>query len=137
MSVSSVKAALNTKLRGDATLTGYLNAGTASVYQNLAAQGDDAPYVIFQKQAGTPDYTFTGKAFDNDLYMVKAVTQGHSPALAGTIADRIDAVLTDGSLTISGGTHYYLRREADIDYTETGDGVTYHHIGASYRVWSS
>lgn len=137
MSVA-VKKAIFDKLTGDATLTGYLNAGTASVFNGLAPQESNAPYVSFHKQAGTPAYTLSARAWDNEIYTVKAITQGPSMASGGTIADRISAVLTDQALTIAGATHLYLRRESDIEYQETAaDGVIFNHVGATYRVWSA
>ena len=56
---------------------------------------------------------------------------------ADTIAARVDWLLTNGTLSISGATGgdaLYLRRESDVEYAETSDGEVYYHAGALYRL---
>lgn len=135
--MNAVDQALYTALSGATALTALLAGGTAdpSVFQFLAPEGQDPPYVVYFKQAGTPRHTFRGVAFENQLYTIKAVTLGPSAAAAGTIAAAIDAALVDQALTVSGYAHMYLRRDSDIDYPETDPGgQRYHHRGALYRV---
>lgn len=133
-----VKTGLIAALRADATLTGLLGSGTASIHHSVAPQGSSFPCVTYQKVPGTqPAYTMGGRAWENELYNVKAVTQGHSAPTAGSIAERIDTVLTDNPVSVSGGTCFYLRLESYIEYPEVTDGKTYQHIGGSYRVWST
>jgi hypothetical protein len=131
--INALKTALTSRLAGDASLTS-LQGGTA-VYDTQAPQGADAPFVIFQKVSAVPSYTMGQRAFDNTVVMVKSVTRGGSKALGGSVAERIDALLDDLPLTISGATNLYLRRQQDIDYQETDKGVPIHHIGATYSVW--
>ena len=51
------------------------------------------------------------------------------------IASRLNALLTDGALSISGKTQLYLRRESDLpSYSETVDGQRYIHAGALFRL---
>lgn len=138
MSVNQVKAGLVSALKADTTLTGLLADGTAGVYPMPAPQGASLPYVTYQRVPGTgPSYTLGGKAWDNDLFNVKAVTEGNSPLVAGSVAARIETVLSDNPVSVSGGSCLYLRLETTIEYPEVSDGKTYHHIGGAYRLWST
>lgn len=137
MSVA-VRRALYGKMSGDTTLTGYLatppTGYSKSIFYEVAPSGADFPYVIFQKQAGTPRYSFAANAYDNEVWTIKGVHEGGSADTADNIASRLDALLTDGALSISGKTQLYLRRESDVDYAEVRDGVTYRHAGAMFRL---
>jgi hypothetical protein len=130
--VNAVKRGLRAKLAGDSGITTAL--GGTAIYESLAPQGTDPPYVIYNKQSGVPKYTLGGSAFENQLYMVKVVTEAPSMAGAGSIAERINGVLTDGALTMTGRTQLYLRRENDVEYVETDSGKRFNHSGALYRV---
>lgn len=128
-----VRRALYSKLTGDTTLTALLSASTA-IYHAVAPDTADYPFVIFNKQSGVPRYTFAAKAFDNELWLVKGVDRNSTANAADDIASRLDALLTDGALTISGETQMSLRRESDVEYTETEGDQTYRHAGALYRL---
>lgn len=132
--MNSVKRGIVAKLRGDAALTAALSGGTASIYEARATQGADPPYVVYNKQAGAPRYTMGGSAWESQVYLVKVVTKENSTAQAGSIAERINGVLTDGALTMTGRTQLYLRRESDVEYPEVTDGIRFNHSGALYRV---
>lgn len=133
----AVKVGIVTKLRGDSTLTGYLTAGTASIYNGIGAQDSAAAKVTIHKQAGTPTYTLASKAWDDEIYTVKAVTKSPSMSTAGTIADRIEAVLVDQAITLSAGSAIYLRKVSDIEYQESAEGgIVFSHVGAQYAVRS-
>jgi hypothetical protein len=132
--MNAVEAGLYTKLTGDATLTALLSGGTASVFYGVAPDGADPPYLVFNEQTDTPDYTFTQKARDNLLYQVKGITSGPSAKTAGSIAERIESVLTDTALTVSGKTLLYLRKESGVHYPEVDQGRVFHHRGGLYRI---
>lgn len=133
---NQVKAAIYTKLAADSTLTALLS-GTAAIYHRVAPQGADAPYIVFNQQAGTPSYTMGQRAWDELLYQVKGVTQDSSSVVAGSIADRIDTVLTDQPLSVTGGSAFYVRRSSDVDYAEVDRGEVYNHEGGLYRLYVS
>lgn len=135
--MNALDVAIYNKLTGSTALTALTAGGTASpsIYQWIAPEGQDPPYVVYNKQASTPQHTLSGVAYENAIYTVKGVTLGPSAAAAGTIASTIDTVLVNQALTISGHTHLYLRRVSDIDYPEAGPGGhRIHHRGAMYRV---
>jgi hypothetical protein len=135
--VNAVEAALYSKLTGDGTLVGLLAAGTASVHAYRAPENSVSPLVVFSEQADTPGYTFRARAWENLLYLVKGVVEEYSMKTAGQIAERLDALLSDGTLSISGRSLLYLRRETGVRYSEQSDGKTYYHAGGVFRVWTT
>lgn len=139
-----VRRAIYGKLAGDSTLNALLgtppSGTTKSIYFQQAVDNATFPYVIFFQSSGTPVYAFEtitdGKpAFDNEIWTVKAVDRSDSGDGADRAADRINVLLTDGVLSISGRTQLYLRRESDLPgFTEVTDGVRYIHAGALFRL---
>lgn len=135
----SIRRALYGKLSGDTTLNALLGTPapgySKSVYYQQAPQGATFPYVIFNDQAQTPRFAFSAKAYDNDIWLIKGVDRNSSSAdRVDSIKDRLEELLTDGSLSISGGDHLYLRPESSVGYPETADGVLYRHSGWNFRV---
>lgn len=132
---TALGSAIYTTLTGSTALTGLL-AGTTSVYHTMAPQGAQMPYVIFAKQAGSTRRTLgNGKAWDEGVYLVKAVTDEPSALKAGRIASQVDTLLDRVDLTVDGGTALMCHRETDVSYPETtGDGRRINHVGATYRI---
>lgn len=128
-------------MSGDTTLNNLLHSPPAgyskNIFYEVAPQAALPAYVIFNKQSGTPRYSLANLAMDNDIYMVKGVDRSDTADTVDAISSRLDALLTDGTLSISGKTQLYLRRESDIDYSEVVDGVTYRHSGALFRLITS
>lgn len=137
MSVA-VRRAIYGKMSGDTTLTALLatppTGVTKSIYHQVAPEGADLPYVVFFKTAGTPVYAIGARAYDNEVWTIKGVAKTGSADVADGIASRLDALLTDGTISISGRTQLYLRRESDVEYGEVEDGVRYHHSGGLFRL---
>ena len=138
MSVA-VRRALYGRLAGDTTLNNLLSSppeGYAkSIFYQQAPSGAKYPYVIFNKQAGTPFYAWSARAYDNDIWLFKGVDGNRATAdVVDNVSSRLDALLTDGTITISGRRQLYLRRESDIEYPETVDGVLIRHAGSLYRL---
>ncbi len=121
-------------LTGDATLTGLLN-NPESVYYGRGPEGVDPPYVVFQQLSSVPQYVLTKVAFENMIYLVKAVTLGPSSKLGGQIRDRFEELLQDAALSVAGYKTMKLRRESAIDYPESvPGGQEYRHRGSTFRV---
>ena len=134
-----VRRALYGKLAGDTTLNNLLGApapGYAkNIYHQQAPEDAAFPFVILQKQAGTPMEAFGDpSAIDTDVWMVKAVDRDTTADLAESVAARIIALLNDTTLSIAGSNLLYLRRQSDVEYPEVTDGVFYQHIGALFRL---
>ena len=137
MSVA-VRRGIYGKLSGDSTLTAMLGTpapGYAkSIYYGKAPSGAGFPYIIFNKQSRVRDYALSAKTFDRDVWLIKAVDRSDSADVADNIVSRLETLLTDATLSISGKTVSYLRAESDVDYPEVVDGVTYRHAGSLFRL---
>lgn len=128
-----IESALYSTLTGASGLTALLS-GTAAVYNEIAPQGATMPYVVFGKQSNTPRYALASLAYENALYLVKGVTEGHSPAVAGSVDVQIRSALEDQALTVSGYKHMVTRRDSDVSYAEVVDGKVFRHRGALFRI---
>lgn len=137
MSVAT-RRAIYGKLAGDTTLNALLGSPPAgyskSIYYQSAPEGAGFPFVIIQKQAGTPTYALGERALESNVWLVKGVDRSTGADVVDNIASRLDALLTDAALSISGAAQLYLRRESDINYATTEDGVVYRHAGALFRL---
>lgn len=140
MNPTGIRRALYGKLAGDTTLTNLLGTPAAgrnkSIYFGYAPDTAQYPFVVLNKQAGTPTYTHATKpAYETDVWLVKVVDRNTDTDPAEAASARLNALLTDGSLSIAGGdTVMWLRRESDVDYQETAEGVSYVHSGSLYRL---
>lgn len=133
----AVDTALYSLLAADVagTATGTLGQlGATGVYRAVASQGSVEPYIVFNQQTGTDSYTFSSRATRSLLYQVKAVGKGSSALTPAKMAERIDTLLTDHALSLTGWTNIRLRRESDVEYLEVANGQQYHHIGGLFRV---
>lgn len=131
--IGPVKAALWSRLATDGTLTTLL--GGTAVFDGVAPLGTGPPFVVYAWQGGGPEHSLSRHLWDNTLWTVKAVTEGSSTVLAGQVAERIDVLLDDATLSISGATQLYLRRAEDVEYGEISDeGDRFNHVGAVYRL---
>lgn len=137
---TAVRRSLYGKLAGDTTLNALLGAAPTgyahSIFYQEAPEGATFPFLVFSKSSGVPTWAFKADAMDSEVWMVRATDRSTSADAAEAIAARVDALLNDASLSISGRTLLYLRREGDIDFSEVTDGVKYAHSGATYRVIS-
>lgn len=136
MSIQNVlNTAIYSRLSGGTALTSLLSGGTASpsVYFQQAPDGVVQPYVVF----------FIPSEIDLNLisHRMKDIVvrvQGYStsPALAGTIDSRIDALLHDVELSLgTPWTNIWLRRENGYQFVSpTEAGIRYYTSGADYRV---
>lgn len=136
---TAIRRALYGKLAGDTTLNNLLASPASgyskAIYHQEAPQGAAFPFVIFNKQAGTPTEAFQApSALETDIWLVKGVDRSASADTAEAIQARLQALLNDASLSISGATLLYLRRQSDVQYPEVTGGVRYEHAGSLFRL---
>lgn len=136
---TATRRALYGRLAGDTTLNNLLGTPPAgyskSIYYQQAPASARFPFVILNKQAGNPTEAFGAPAaMDTDMWLIKAVDRSSSSDIAESISERIQALLNDATLSVSGTTLTYLRRQSDVDYMETDQGVEYRHAGSIYRL---
>jgi hypothetical protein len=134
-----VRRAIYGKLAGDTTLTNLLGTPATgyskSIYHQQAPEGAHFPYVVFSKSSGVPTEAFGApSALETDVWLIKAIDRATSTDTAEAIQARIQALLNDASLSISGSTLLYLRRQSDVEYPEVRDGVMFAHAGALWRL---
>ena len=110
------------------------NEATGGVFNGIAPQGTEPPFVVFSAMSKTDDYFAYTERGGQAVYMIKAIDRSPWPKSAGDIDTQIDSVMQDASLSITGHTLIECRRESDIYLVEDLDGVTYQHVGGLYRI---
>lgn len=128
--MNELDAAFYGKLNGDATLLTFVSG----VFHRMAPQEQAYPFLIFHQQAGVDWYTLKQRGGRDLVYLVKVVASGMSTLVSGQAMARVDVLLTDQTLTVSGFTAINVRRREDIEYAETDAGVIYQHVGALFVV---
>ena len=129
----NVDAALSAKLLADATLSALMTDG---VWFDTAKQGA-TKFVIVSLLSEEDEPMFQGRAFEDGLYLVKAVALESSGANVKAAAARIDALLDDGTLTISGYQLMRMERVGRVRYTEvdeTNPANRWQHRGGHYAL---
>lgn len=129
-----VRDAIHDHLAADSTLTALLGDGAEGIHHRKAHRGARTPMVIFNRQAGTPTWTFGGIGFESGVWLIKAVSRDNSASTVEDIAARLDLILNDAAITISGQSLLLLRRESDVDYGEQDGADSYQHRGGLYRL---
>lgn len=141
MSVDSalIDAALVTILMGDATLMAMVPDG---IFFDEAAQGAQR-FIIVSLLEEHDEGVFGGRAFEDALYLVKAVALGSSGANVAAAAARIDVLLEDQKIgtgsppSVSGYTWMDTFREARVRLTEVDEidpSIRWQHRGGHYRI---
>lgn len=128
-----VDAAISAKLLADATLTALMTDG---VWFDTAPKGK-TKFVILSLLSEEDEPMFSGRAFEEGLYLVKAVAMETTGANVKAAAARIDALLENGTLTVSGFTLMRINRETRVRYTEVDEidpDIRWQHRGGHYRV---
>ena len=118
------------KLAGDSTLVALLSSGTP-VFQLMAPPDTARPYVQFF-HAGGGNENITPSDLRNMAYGIKAVSD--TLLAAANIDARLDALLHNQSISVTGYTNFWLAREDEVQYSELApDGNPIFHYGAYYR----
>lgn len=130
---SEIDAAVVAKLAGDATLIGVLTDG---VWVDQAPEGS-TKFAIVTLQHETDVYVQPAQsAFEDGLYLVKAVVRATDKADIKVAAARIQALLQDATLSITGYRSVNVQRVERIRYSEVDDvtNVIWQHRGGLYQV---
>lgn len=131
--MNAVKAAIYTRLSEDATLTGYL--GGTDIWDAVAPPGTLHPFLVYTFVGGGPE-NLTPHDMRNLVYRIKCVDAGLDGSLAGLVTERIETLMHDYALPVTGynDAFWCMRETPDIDYRETVAGKTLIHVGGTYRV---
>lgn len=133
---SNVDAAIVAALKADTALAALMTDG---VFVDVGPGGAER-LVIVSLLAHEDVYVFEGGAWEQCTYLVKAVARATSGVDLKAAAARIQAVLQDVPLTITGYSHMLTRRAERIRYTEVADDdrdMRWQHRGGQYEVWVS
>ena len=132
--MANLRVNLDTAVYAVLNVAAVTNEATGGVYNTMAPEGVEPPFVVFQAMSKTDDYFAYSERGGTAMYMVKAITRSVWPKEAGDIDTQIDSVMQDASLSVSGHSLISCRREEDIYLVEDQGGVVYHHIGGLYRI---
>lgn len=146
MSVISekVRAALYAKLNVSSVLTGGTGLARAVYYQH-APDGAQTPYVVFNRVASArvKRATFGNSVLEDDLWDIKAIVEAANSStlgpieLAQDILEDCEAAINE-SLTVTGNTVEYVKREADNPgFRELVNDRYIYHEGFQLRVQTS
>jgi Protein of unknown function (DUF3168) len=129
--VKTLDKAIYTLLSGDATLTSLAPGG---VWRGVAPVSVTGTFVSFTKLDSQDDYTLGMRATSLATYQVKAITPGESAVPAMDAAARIDALLTDATLSLDAGRVLSVRRSQTNELDENDGGERYQHAISQYRI---
>lgn len=127
-----IDAALMARLSGDATLAALVTGG---VHHAQAPQDAVPPYLLFREVSLQDGYTLRQRVWREGLYDIQAVTSGLSVTVIQQAIERVDVLLRDHALAVSGGSTLYLRRVQTTEFSEAIEGVVYQYAVATYRIW--
>lgn len=133
MDSGDIDAALAAKLIADAPLMAIAVDG---VWFDVAPKGK-TKFVIISLLNEDDEPMFNGRAFEDGLYLVKAVAMETTGASVKAAAARIDTVLENGTLTVAGGTLMRMNRVARVRMTEIDEAdadIRWQHRGGHYAV---
>ena len=132
--MANLRVNLDTAIYSVLNVEAVTNEATGGVFNGIAPQGVEPPFVVFQAMSRVDDYfAFTGRG-GAAIYMVKAIDRSIWPKGAGDIDTQIDSVMQDASLSITGHALLMCRRESDIYLAEDQAGVVFQHVGGLYRI---
>ena len=132
--MANLRVNLDTAVYSVLNVAAVTNEATGGVFNGIAPQGTEPPFVVFSAMSKTDDYFAYTERGGQAVYMIKAIDRSPWPKSAGDIDTQIDSVMQDASLSIAGHTLIECRRESDIYLVEDLDGVTYQHVGGLYRI---
>ena len=132
--MANLRVNLDTAIFNVLNVESVTNEATGGVFNGVAPQGTEPPFVVFSAMSKTDDYFAYSERGGQAVYMVKAIDRSPWPKSAGDIDTQIDSVMQDASLSITGHSLISCRREEDIYLVEDLAGVMYQHVGGLYRI---
>lgn len=137
---STIDNALIGTLLADATLMALVPDG---IWKDEAAEGKKRFVIVsLVDETDVAQYGTTGKrrAYEDTVFLIKAVMLSTSGGNISAAAARIDVVLEDAVLTVSGYQTMALHRIKRESFTEVDDvdrSIRWQHRGGQYRVQMS
>ena len=123
-------SAIYSTLSGGTALTTLL--GGTLIYQDHPPDGSARPYVVFNHQAGGPEL-LNSHDIRSNVWYVRGFADTKASAVA--IDAQIDALLDGHTLSVSGYTNFWTKREEDLSIVETQpNNERIYSNGGLYRV---
>ncbi len=133
---SAIDNALIALLGADATLLALCPNG---VYWGESPPGSTRFVIVsFVEEHDEPQ--FGGRAFEDGMYLVKAVMLSTAGGDIRSAAARIDALLDQQTLTVTGYSVTDMRRDSRVRQTEDDEvdaSIRWFHRGGVYKVMAS
>ena len=127
---NALDTAIYGTLTGGTALTALLAGGSASVYNGQPPRSGTMPWCSFSLASGLEDNQ-TPTRSQRFVYLVKGVAA--SLNTAGQIADQIDTLLHDTTLTVTGSANFWTARITTVRYQEVDPaGHVIGHAGGEY-----
>ena len=130
--MNALNTAIYSTLTGDATLVALL-ADATSVYHLQAKDGAPFDFVVYNKMSAIEPNTEAHRII-NAVYQIRAYSDQSAQA-ADAIDARIDALLHNQAVSITGYTRLRLVRTDSIEMTENlPNGLTVWSSGGLYQI---
>jgi hypothetical protein len=133
--IEQTATALVTTLGGDSTLTTTL--GVTGVFYDLAPDEQAYPFIVISLVTAPDHYTMGRRAWTEGHWQIRAFDGDRSARRAARVMARVDALLTDQPLTVTGHTALVVRRTDTLPPVTEIDSATGLHIraeGARYLI---
>lgn len=132
--IAQVGSAIRTVLAADATLSGTY--GVTGVHMDVAPDDATYPFVTFSLVTAPDIYTFGTRAWIDGMWQVRAWDDRPSTARVASIAERVDELLTDVALSVTGHRAIVVRRMETLPTVPEIDrsGLHVRSAGARYQV---
>lgn len=131
---TELRKSIYQKLTTTSTVSSKLATPT-SVFHGQAPPDAAYPFIVFNKQGKSRDRAFAKTtAFENEVWLVKAVDRNSTSNRAESISEAVEAALTNAALTVSGATVEDIYPTGDVDYLEVDGDQTFRHHGVLFRV---
>jgi len=131
--MDAIDTALYNTLAAGTALTTLL--GGTAIYNGQIPRDQTLPAVVFNLGSGIED-NMTPTRSNRMVYTVQGVASTLSAA--GAIAEQIDTLLHQATLTVTGHTNFWTARENIIRYQEVDPaGHTIGHAGGEYVIRTS
>jgi len=136
---SVIDNALVAKLLADATLMALVPDGVFidEAGASMATGGTPTRFVLVSLVDENDVPMFNARAYEDALFMVKAVMLSSAGGDVKAAAARIDTLLEQGTLTATGYSLMAMRRESRIRFIEPDDNdpsIRWFHRGGRYQV---
>jgi len=130
--MKALEAAIKSRLAGDATLMGLVTA----VKNTVAPSSTLYPFLVFQKVAAPPTYTFTSLIATNYLYQFRVIGNDLNKDVLNDALARVKALLNLQPITVTGYRVDRVTWDGDMpDMAQDDEGQTLLQVGATYRFY--